>query len=137
MSWRYTWTQVTLGDNPGKHFWRCFRYALRPEDFPTDKGRFPWKAKLARIDGKKGPRKNPEPGYEVIAWFVQKHRWGREHLRSSYKTAIHDAHKELKSLEEEEIKSLDKGETLEKGKRWSAKIGLTTIRNAYDKKLRS
>ncbi|MGC2410956.1 MAG: hypothetical protein WA441_13435 [Methyloceanibacter sp.] len=121
------------GVNPGKHFWRVFRYALRPEDFPTDKGRFPWKAKLARIDGQAGRRKNPEPADDVRAWFVEKHRSGVV----SYRSAIDKAHNELKGHEEEHKKSLEKGATLKKGKRWSAGISKAALRNAYDKKLRS
>jgi hypothetical protein len=128
---------MTKGGNPSKHFWRVFRYALRPEDFPTDKGRFPWKAKLARIDGRAGRRKNPEPADAVRAWFVEKHRSGREHVRGSYRSATDDAHEELKGHEEDHKKSLEKVETLKKGKRWSAGISKAAIRNAYDKKLRS
>jgi hypothetical protein len=74
----------------------------------------------------------------VLAWFVQKHRSGKEHLRSSYKTALYDAGKELKAIADEEI-DLDKGAgpqlRASRRKPWRAKISRTTIKNAYDKKV--
>jgi hypothetical protein len=94
------------GKKPDKSFWKWFRYALEPGDF-----------ELIRIDGRKGRRKNPELNMQrkLLAQMVEK----RIDRGDGYESAIQDTHDEIKKL------AKDEG--------WRGNIGVTTIRNAFDK----
>jgi hypothetical protein len=107
---------MAKGENPGKHFWEWFRYALEPMDFKLNhKRRFPWKAQLVRIKGGNGRRKNPELDMQkrVLACLVQQ----RVDDGESNKSAILNVFLEIKKLA--------------KNENFPVKVGFTTIRNAW------
>ena len=112
---------IKLGRKPHWSFWDRLTKALNAnEDWSRqDRSRqdeYPMKAKLERVDGRKGREANPEleTRDQVLAESVQKHIDRGE----KYVVAIKFVYESIKDQGKEE--------------NWTGKICETTIRNAYD-----
>jgi hypothetical protein len=109
------------GRNPVKPFWNCLIGALNAEAHWWPQNRFPLKAKLVRIDRRRGREVDPQLDTRdrVLAWFVQE----RVSRGYGYESAIRSTWEMLKSTGDAE--------------RWPGKIGPKTIKDAYDSHCKS
>jgi hypothetical protein len=107
---------LAKGGTPGPRFWDCLIRALNAEAHWWFQSRFPLKAKLVRIDARKGREKEPELEIRsrVLASFVQAHI----DRGVGYDAAI--------ALALEELIKTGKAEG------WIGKIGWKTVKDAYD-----
>jgi hypothetical protein len=107
---------LAKGGNPGPRFWDCLIGALNAEAQWWTQSRFPLKAKLVRIDARKGREKEPEleTTRRVVAWFVQAH----VDRGDGYDAAITLTHEEL----------INTG----KAEGWPGRIGRKSVKDAYD-----
>jgi hypothetical protein len=104
--------------SPDERFWLCLGRALATKTCRSD---FPWTAKLVRVDGRKGRRRDPEleKRDEVLAWFVEKHF----ERAGGYESAIRTTHEMIEKTAEEEGWRQTRGEK---------RIREKTIKDAYD-----